>query len=115
MASRREDDREGTSLDDDLLPTCFAAAIENRAKEVGVALLDLAALRLELYQFVEPGHLYTSTLLHLVPRAPQQVVVVASNHHEVRRSDTTCMHASWPSHTTSSSISLLPLPMLACH
>ena len=62
---------------------CFAAVIENRAKEVGVAVLDLSLLRLELSQFVEPGRLYTSTQLHLVPRAPRQIVVVGSQHHEV--------------------------------
>ncbi|KAI8469891.1 MAG: muts domain V-domain-containing protein [Monoraphidium minutum] len=81
-----QDDAAGVASDvddDDLLPACFAAAIENRAKEVGVAVLDLEAMRLELSQFVEPGHLYTSTLLHLAPRGPRQVVVVGSAHHEV--------------------------------
>lgn len=68
--------------EDGLEPVCFAAAIENRAKEVGVALLDLASLRLELAQFVEPGRLYTSTLLHLAPRGARQVVVVGTQHHE---------------------------------
>jgi hypothetical protein len=62
----------------------FAAAIENRAKEVGLAVLDANELRLELSQFVEPGRLYTSTLVHLVPRGVRQVVVVGTAHHEVR-------------------------------
>ncbi len=78
-----EDEGQHEEEDDPLLPTYWAAVIENRAKEVGVAVLDLAELRLELSQFVEPGRLYTSTLLHLVPRAPRAVVVVGSQHHEV--------------------------------
>ncbi|KIZ06394.1 DNA mismatch repair protein MSH4 [Monoraphidium neglectum] len=88
-SQQQEQTREGEALEpaqdkieDDLAPI-FAACIENRAKEVGVAVLDLAALRLELSQFIEPGHTYTSTLMHLVPRAPWQVVVVGSSHHEV--------------------------------
>lgn len=89
MASQQQQDRGDNGAgpeeaeDDELMPTCFAAAIENRAKEVGVAVLDLESLRLELSQFVEPGHMYTSTLMHLVPRRPRQVVVVGSQHHEV--------------------------------
>ena len=53
-------------------------------REVGVAVLDLADLRLELSQFVEPGRAYASTLMHLMPRGPQRVVVVGTAHHEVR-------------------------------
>ena len=69
--------------DDDGSPPCLAAAIENRAKEVGVAMLDPATLTLELSQFVEPGRQYTSTLLHLAPRAPRRVITVGGAHHEV--------------------------------
>ena len=65
-------------------PALFAAVIENRAKEVGMAVLDADELRLELSQFVEPGRLYTSTLMHLVPRGVRQVVIVGTAHHEVR-------------------------------
>lgn len=33
----------------------FAAAIENRAKEVGLAVLDVQRMTLEISQFIEPG------------------------------------------------------------
>jgi hypothetical protein len=81
------------SEDENLLAS-FAAVIENRAREVGVAVLDIAALRLELSQFVEPGRLYTTTLLHLTTKAPRQVVVVDSAHYEVAGKGGGCMAAA---------------------
>lgn len=44
---------------------CIAAVVENRAKEVGLALYDPSALDLRLCQFIEPGRAYTTTLLLL--------------------------------------------------
>lgn len=34
---------------------CYAAAIENRAKEVGIAILDVNSLTLKITQHIEPG------------------------------------------------------------
>uniref|UniRef100_A0A383WQ55 DNA mismatch repair proteins mutS family domain-containing protein n=1 Tax=Tetradesmus obliquus TaxID=3088 RepID=A0A383WQ55_TETOB len=62
---------------------CFAAVIENRAKEVGVAVLDLNSLTLHLTQFIEAGRSYTTTHLLLDAHQPRQLVVVGSLHHEV--------------------------------
>lgn len=62
---------------------CFAAVIENRAKEVGVAVLDLNSLTLHLTQFIEAGRSYTTTQLLLDAHQPRQLVVVGSLHHEV--------------------------------
>jgi DNA mismatch repair ATPase MutS len=62
---------------------CYAAVIENRAKEVGVAVLDLSTLTLHLTQFIEAGRSYTTTQLLLDACQPRQLVVVGSLHHEV--------------------------------
>eukprot|EP00879_Flechtneria_rotunda_P022276 GHRR01023502.1.p1 GENE.GHRR01023502.1~~GHRR01023502.1.p1 ORF type:complete len:407 (+),score=144.07 GHRR01023502.1:71-1291(+) len=78
----------GTSEDGDLDRTtasqhCYAAVIENRAKEVGVAVLDLSNLSLHITQHIEAGRLYTTTQLLLDACQPRQLVIVGSNHHEV--------------------------------
>jgi DNA mismatch repair ATPase MutS len=62
---------------------CYAAVIENRAKEVGVAVLDLSSLTLHLTQFIEAGRSYTTTQLLLDAHQPRQLAVVGSLHHEV--------------------------------
>ncbi|KAF8065536.1 wdr82 [Scenedesmus sp. PABB004] len=61
----------------------YAAVIENRAKEVGLAVLDVPRLQLCVSQFVEAGRSYTTTQLLLDAAAPRQLVVVGGGHHEV--------------------------------
>lgn len=61
---------------------CYAAVIENRAKEVGVALLDVATLTLHLSQFIEPGRSYTTTVLCLDTYLPKELIVVSSTHQD---------------------------------
>ena len=60
----------------------FVAAIENRAKEVGLAALDTHRLQLHLVQFVETSRSYAQTLSllrNVYP--PQQLVVVSTTQH----------------------------------
>lgn len=56
---------------------CVAAAIENPAKEIGVALLDLQACRLSLMQLIESSRSYTTLLMVLDVHRPRRLVVVA--------------------------------------
>jgi hypothetical protein len=60
-----------------------ASVIENRAKEVGLAVFDHEHVTLHLSQFIEPGRSYTSTLLSLDAYAPKKLIIVGSGHHEV--------------------------------
>ena len=41
-------------------PRCVCAAVENRAREVGIAKLDVSAGTLTLYQFIERQRYHTS-------------------------------------------------------
>lgn len=59
---------------------CIAAVIENRAKEVGLACLDLHSMKLTLCQFIEASRSYTGALIMLEQFEPTELVVVASNH-----------------------------------
>lgn len=56
----------------------MAAVIENRAREVGLAVLDSSSMTLTLSQYIEPGRSYTTTLSCLEQWQPADVVVVAS-------------------------------------
>lgn len=73
----------------------YAAVIENRAKEVGVAVLHLDTLKLSISQFIEAGRHYTSTACLLDACAPRQVVIVASSHHEVSGGINRAVAAGW--------------------
>lgn len=63
-------------------PNVYAAVLENRAKEVGLAVLDAGRLTLQLSQFIEPGRHYTTLLMALQATAPRDLVVLASSGHE---------------------------------
>ncbi|KXZ43062.1 hypothetical protein GPECTOR_105g94 [Gonium pectorale] len=54
-----------------------ASVIENRAREVGLAVLDPATLTLQLSQYIEPGRSYAMTRLLLRMVAASEVVAVA--------------------------------------
>ena len=60
--------------------TCLAAVVENRAKEVGLACLDLHSMKLTLCQFIEASRSYTGALHLLEQLDPSELVVVASAH-----------------------------------
>lgn len=64
-------------------PPCFAAAIENPAKEIGVAVLDLQACKLFLTQLIEPSRSYTTLLMVLDVYRPRRLVVVAERNSTV--------------------------------
>ncbi|KAG2441521.1 hypothetical protein HXX76_003143 [Chlamydomonas incerta] len=55
-----------------------AAVIENRAREVGLAVLDAERLSLRLTQFIEPGRSYAVTAMLLEMVGATDVVVVAA-------------------------------------
>jgi hypothetical protein len=50
--------------------------IENRAKEVGLACLDMHSMRLTLCQFIEASRSYTGALILLEQLEPSVLVVV---------------------------------------
>ncbi|KAK9852116.1 hypothetical protein WJX84_007177 [Apatococcus fuscideae] len=56
-----------------------AAAIENRAKEVGLAILDLSRMSLKLLQYVETSRSYSLTTSMLSIYEPREVVTIASS------------------------------------
>lgn len=59
-----------------LAPSCFAAAIENRAKEIGLAVLDVDQSKLTLTQLIEPSSTYTTFLMLLEVHQPKRLIVV---------------------------------------
>jgi DNA mismatch repair protein MSH4 len=56
----------------------YVAVIENRAKEVGLAALDLGTLTLQLSQYIEPGRHYANTHLALRLHHPRRLILVGS-------------------------------------
>jgi DNA mismatch repair protein MSH4 len=64
----------------------YVAVIENRAKEVGLAALDLGSLTLQLSQYIEPGRHYANTHLALRLHHPRRLILVGSTTHEVAQS-----------------------------
>lgn len=57
---------------------CCASVIENRAKEVGLAVFDSRTLTLHLTQHIEQGRSYTTILMHLELLEPSELLVVAN-------------------------------------
>ena len=66
------------SLTDQAQRTVIAAVIENRAREVGLAVLDLDRLTLSLLQFAELTRHYATTTAQLARFEPSAVVIVSS-------------------------------------
>ena len=64
--------------DDNSKRLVLAAVLENRAQEVGLAVLDKSRMRLELCQFVEGSRTFTTTSRLLDQHQPAVVLVVAS-------------------------------------
>lgn len=54
----------------------LVAAIENRAMEVGLAILDRREAKLTLCQFIETSRSYTTTLWMLRRYPPEKLIIV---------------------------------------
>lgn len=61
-----------------------AAAIENRAKEIGLAVLDVHKYKLTLTQLIEPSRTYATFLMVLEAHQPKRLVVVVDKTSAVR-------------------------------
>jgi hypothetical protein len=59
-------------------PACIASLIENRQREVGLALFNAGTLTLRLLQYIEQGRSYSMTQLLLAAHAVEAAVVVSS-------------------------------------
>lgn len=68
-------------------PSIVAGVIENRAKEVGVAALDLSASKLTLMQFAEVSRTYTTVLRALLLWQPSMLVTLTPSRdmHDVNK------------------------------
>lgn len=87
-----------------------AAVVENRAAEVGIAMLSTDTMTLRLVQLVEMSRSYTNVLSLLTACKPAHLVTVASNQAlnlGVNRATRACFHqvnyvvlaCMWPSKT----------------
>jgi predicted ATPase len=65
---------------------CFVAVVENRAKEVGFAVLDMSQMALSLLQYIENGSSYTNTHMLLETHQPEVVLIVAGSQQQVQAS-----------------------------
>ena len=75
--------------------TVVAAVVENRAAEVGIAMLSTDTMTLRLVQLVETSRSYTNVLSLLSACKPAHVVTVASNQAlnlGVNRATRACFH-----------------------
>ncbi|EIE21559.1 hypothetical protein COCSUDRAFT_17595 [Coccomyxa subellipsoidea C-169] len=70
---------EGANTDDPEIAHLLVAVIENRAKEVGIAVFDPVQVSLRLLQFIESSRTYTTSLSILRAYIPSQLIVVGSN------------------------------------
>ena len=72
-----------------------AAVVENRAAEVGIAMLNTDSMTLRLVQLVETSRSYTNVLSLLSACKPAHLVTVASNQAlniGVNRATRACFH-----------------------
>jgi hypothetical protein len=75
-AYEEADDDEGVAAADAAADAgIFAAAIQNSAREVGLAIFEAPTLTLHLCQFAEPGRSFDVTRMHLEAFRPACLVV----------------------------------------
>lgn len=61
--------------------TYLIAVIENRAMEVGIAILDRSAAKLYICQFIETSRSYNTTLMMLHRYPPSSLLIVDDRTH----------------------------------